>query len=100
MGHVVQNVGVTEVQLQKIIDVWVGLDARKRFILVLACLATSLLVFAMSKMATSPNMTLLYAGWHAPIGWSGLIVSASSASGPLARCFRARADDSPMSCAA
>lgn len=38
--------------------------------------------------------------WSAPIGWSGLIVSASLASGPLARCFRVRADDSPTSCAA
>ena len=38
--------------------------------------------------------------WRAPIGWSGLIVSASSVSGPLARCFPARADDSPRSCGA
>ena len=38
--------------------------------------------------------------WSAPIGWSGLIVSASWASGPLGRCFPARADDSPMNYAA
>lgn len=78
MRHVVQNVGVTEVQLQKIIDVWVGLDARKRFILVLACLATSLLIFAMSRMATSPNMTLLYAGLE------------SSAAGDVVRAIEQR----------
>ncbi|NBT32264.1 MAG: capsule biosynthesis protein CapA, partial [Rhodobacteraceae bacterium] len=32
--------------------------------------------------------------WCAPIGWSGLIVSASWASGPLERCFPAQAVDS------
>ena len=62
MGHVVQKVGVTEVKLQKIIEVWGGLDVRRRFILVLASLVTTLVLFTMSKMATSPNMTLLYAG--------------------------------------
>lgn len=35
---------------------------------------------------------------HVPIGWSGLIVSASRASGPLARCFQTRAVDSPERC--
>lgn len=38
--------------------------------------------------------------WRAPIGWSGLIVSASWASGPSARWFPAQADGSPMRCAA
>jgi hypothetical protein len=38
--------------------------------------------------------------WHAPSGWSGLIVSASWASGPLERCFPAQAGDIPVSCAA
>ena len=38
--------------------------------------------------------------WCAPIWWSGLIVIASLASGPLERCFRAQADDSPKHCAA
>ena len=38
--------------------------------------------------------------WPAPIGWSGLIVSASWASGPFARWFLAQADDSPKSYAA
>ena len=33
--------------------------------------------------------------WRAPIGWSGLIVSASLVSGPLERCFRARVGGSP-----
>jgi predicted kinase len=36
----------------------------------------------------------------APIGWSGLSVSASLASGPLGRCFLARVVDTPMSYAA
>ena len=38
--------------------------------------------------------------WPAPIGWSGLIVSASSVSGPSARCFLAQAGDIPRRCAA
>ena len=38
--------------------------------------------------------------WHAPIGWSGLIVSASQASGPSGRCFLAQVGGSPMRCAA
>lgn len=38
--------------------------------------------------------------WPAPIGGSGLIVSASSAFGPLARCFPGRSDGSRERCAA
>jgi hypothetical protein len=37
------------------------------------------------------------ANWRAPIGWSGLIVSASWAFGPSERRFPVQADDSPMS---
>lgn len=33
--------------------------------------------------------------WHAPIGWSGLIVSALSASGPLERRSPVRVADIP-----
>ena len=38
--------------------------------------------------------------WRAPIVWSSLIVSASSASGPSERCFLARVGDSLMRCGA
>jgi len=38
--------------------------------------------------------------WSAPPEWSGLIVSAWWASGPLGRCFRAQAGGRPESCAA
>ena len=38
--------------------------------------------------------------WRAPIGWSGLNVSALSAFGPSERCFPVQADDSPMNCVA
>ena len=43
---------------------------------------------------------VLYATWRAPIGWSGLIVSASWAFGPLAGCFSAQAGGIPTHCAA
>jgi hypothetical protein len=39
-------------------------------------------------------------GWRAPIGWSGLKVSASWASGLSGRCFPALVGDIPMRCAA
>jgi hypothetical protein len=39
-------------------------------------------------------------GWSAPTEWSGLIVSAWSASGPLARSFLGLEDGSPEHCAA
>jgi hypothetical protein len=38
--------------------------------------------------------------WSAPTEWSGLIVSAWSASGPLARNFLGLVDGSPEHCAA
>ncbi|WP_290558157.1 site-specific integrase [Aestuariivita sp.] len=38
--------------------------------------------------------------WRAPMGWCGLIVSASWALGPWERHFPARAGGSPMRCAA
>jgi putative transposase len=41
-----------------------------------------------------------YKYWRAPIGWSGMSVSASLASGPLGRCSLARVVDTPMSYAA
>ena len=44
--------------------------------------------------------TFALGAWRAPIGWSGLIVSASLVSGPSARCFPARAGGSPKRCAA
>ena len=50
--------------------------------------------------ADEPKCVGLLAGWRAPIGWSGLIVSASLVSGPSARCFWVLADDSPKRCAA
>jgi len=44
--------------------------------------------------------TVAMEAWCAPIGWSGLIVSASWASGPLERCFPAQAVDSRGRCVA
>lgn len=57
--------------------------------------------FSKSKVAFDRklNVAPYTLHWCAPIGWSGLIVSASSACGPLERCFPARADDIPGHCA-
>lgn len=50
--------------------------------------------------SSDSNRCALWRGWRAPIGWSSLIVSASSASDPSERCFLARVGDSPMRCGA
>lgn len=49
-------------ELQQILDVWNALDARKRMIVLLATVAVFAAVFGLARMASSPSMTLLYAG--------------------------------------
>lgn len=48
--------------MQQLLSVWTGLDLRRQIILIVATGAVFFGVLAMSKMATSPSMTLLYAG--------------------------------------
>ncbi|MHA6264145.1 flagellar basal-body MS-ring/collar protein FliF [Arenibacterium sp. CAU 1754] len=48
--------------MQQIKNVWAGLDTRKRVITGVASVAMFFTILAMSRMATSPTMTLLYAG--------------------------------------
>ena len=58
-------------------------------------------IVAFRKYTLLPLDDCLYAFyWRAPIGWSGLIVSALWASGLSGRCFPAQVDDIPMRCAA
>ena len=51
-----------ETALQNLMQIWRSLDAGKRVIVVGATLAVFLAVLGLSRMANSPNMTLLYAG--------------------------------------
>lgn len=60
--------------MQQIRNVWAGLDARKRGIIVAAALATFLAVLGLSRMATAPTMKLLYAGLES--GTAGDVVRA------------------------
>ena len=60
--------------MQKIFDVWNGLDMRRRVIIVLAGVALAVTLMTMSRLATAPNMTLLYAGLEA--GAAGDVVRA------------------------
>jgi flagellar M-ring protein FliF len=48
--------------VQNLWQIWLGLDGRKRFIVVGATLAVFLTIFGMSRMAGKPEMSLLYAG--------------------------------------
>lgn len=48
--------------MQNLMQIWQGLDMRKRFIVAGATLAVFLSILMLSRMASAPNMTLLYAG--------------------------------------
>ncbi len=48
--------------MQNLLQIWAGLDGRKRFVVLGATLAVFLAVMAMSRMAQTPGMSLLYAG--------------------------------------
>lgn len=52
----------TEVDVQQIGTFWAGLDNRKRITIVVATVAMFMAVLAMSRLASRPSMTLLYAG--------------------------------------
>jgi len=48
--------------LQQLLSVWTTLEPRRRIIVVLATVAMFATVLALSRMATAPGMSLLYAG--------------------------------------
>ena len=48
--------------LQQILSVWSSLDVRRRIIVIGATLAVFIAVLGLSRMASQPTMTLLYAG--------------------------------------
>ncbi|PHR00029.1 MAG: flagellar M-ring protein FliF [Marinosulfonomonas sp.] len=48
--------------MQQLLSVWTTLDPRRRMIVVLATVAMFATVLALSRMATAPGMSLLYAG--------------------------------------
>lgn len=60
--------------MQQIFNAWTGLQLRRQIIVILATAAMFFAILAMSRMATSPNMTLLYAGLEN--GAAGDVVSA------------------------
>ena len=65
--------------MQQITSVWTALDMKKRVIVVLATLAMFAAVIGLSRMATNPRMTLLYAGLEN--GAAGDVVNALEARG-------------------
>ncbi|MDF3415215.1 flagellar M-ring protein FliF [Sulfitobacter sp. M57] len=48
--------------MQQLLKVWMQLEVRRQIIVILATAAMFFTVITMSRMATSPSMTLLYAG--------------------------------------
>ena len=48
--------------MQQILNIWAGLDTRKRLMAIGGTVAVILTVFAMSQVAQKPTMQLLYAG--------------------------------------
>lgn len=65
--------------MQQIASIWVSLDMRKRIIVVASTLAMFVAVIGLSRMATSTQMTLLYAGLES--GAAGEVVKALEARG-------------------
>ncbi|WP_300056573.1 flagellar basal-body MS-ring/collar protein FliF [uncultured Roseobacter sp.] len=54
--------GLTEAIVQQLLNAWTGLDLRRQIIVIVATVAMFFGILAMSRMATAPSMTLLYAG--------------------------------------
>ena len=48
--------------MQQFINVWLGLDLRRQVIVILATVGIFFAILTMSRMASAPSMTLLYAG--------------------------------------
>ncbi len=48
--------------MQQFLNVWTGLDLRRQIIVVVATIAMFAGILAMTRMASAPSMTLLYAG--------------------------------------
>jgi flagellar M-ring protein FliF len=48
--------------VQQLLNVWMGLDIRRQITVVVATVAMFLAILAMSRIASAPSMTLLYAG--------------------------------------
>jgi flagellar M-ring protein FliF len=61
-------------ELQQVLNVWNALDARRRVIVALATVAVFAAVLGLARMASSPSLTLLYAGLES--GAAGDVVAA------------------------
>jgi len=51
--------------LQQVISVWAGLEGRRRIVVMVATLAMFAAVLGLTRIASSPNLSLLYAGLEA-----------------------------------
>lgn len=60
--------------LQQLVNVWSALDMRRRVVVILGTIAMLSAILGLARMASTPNMTLLYAGLES--GPAGEVVSA------------------------
>ncbi len=67
--------------MQNLIQIWQALDMRRRIIVAGATLAVFVAILGLSRMASAPNMTLLYAGLSAAS--AGEVVAALDAQGAI-----------------
>lgn len=66
--------GMTEADVQQLLKVWMQLDLRRQITVILATAAMFFAILTMSRMASAPSMTLLYAGLES--GAAGDVVRA------------------------
>lgn len=65
--------------MQQVLSVWSGLSVQRQVVAVLAAVAMAVAVFGLARMATTPSMTLLYAGLENAA--AGEVVAALEAQG-------------------
>ena len=76
--------GLTEAIVQQLLKVWSQLDLRRQIIVVLATGAMFFAVIAMSRMATAPSMSLLYAGLESGAAGEWIAIRTARGSGSTA----------------
>jgi flagellar M-ring protein FliF len=67
--------------VQQVLNVWTGLELRRQVVVIAATAAMFFAILAMSRMAASPSMTLLYAGLEN--GAAGEVVRALEQKGAI-----------------
>ena len=65
--------------MQQFFNVWSGLDLRRQVIVILATVGIFFAILTMSRMASAPSMTLLYAGLESGAAGDCLLYTSDAA---------------------